>query len=109
MFNTIFTLSALLFVLAMVVQILATQAFFNRLDSAHHDLYEQMGRPRWKIHVGDDSFRNAVIYLPIDLPIPSCIRRKKPVNYPNHVGIRSSRHIFGQFLEKQNPLFSFYQ
>ena len=63
MFNTIFTLSALLFILAMVLQILATQAFFNRLDSAHRDLYEQMGRPRWKIHVGDDSFRKAVKYI----------------------------------------------
>ncbi len=63
MLNTIFTLTALIFVVAMVVQILATQAFFNRLNSAHHDLYEQMGRPRWKIQVGDDSFRNAVKYI----------------------------------------------
>jgi len=63
MLNTIFTLSALLFIVAMALQILATQAFFNRLNTAHHDLYEQMGRPRWKIHVGDDSFRNAVKYI----------------------------------------------
>jgi hypothetical protein len=63
MLNTIFILSALLFVVAMVVQILATQAFFNRLNSAHHELYLQMGRPRWKIQVGDDSFRDAVKYI----------------------------------------------
>jgi hypothetical protein len=63
MLNTIFILSALLFIVAMVVQILATQAFFNRLNAAHHELYLQMGRPRWKIQVGDDSFREAVKYI----------------------------------------------
>jgi hypothetical protein len=63
MLNTIFILSALLFVVAMVVQILATQAFFNRLNNAHHERYLQMGRPRWKIQVGDDSFRDAVKYI----------------------------------------------
>ena len=63
MLNTIFSLSALLFVVAMVVQILATQAFFNRLNAAHHERYLQMGRPRWKIQVGDNSFRAAIRYI----------------------------------------------
>jgi len=63
MLNAIFILSALLFVVAMVVQVLATQAFFNRLNRAHHERYLQMGRPRWKIQVGDDSFRDAVKYI----------------------------------------------
>ncbi len=63
MLNTLFTLSALLFILAMVIQILATQAFFNRLDKAHKELYEEMGRPRWKIQLADDAFRDAVKYI----------------------------------------------
>lgn len=63
MLNTIFTLSALLFIAAMVFQILATQAFFNRLAKAHKELYEQMGRPRWKIQLADDAFRDAVKYI----------------------------------------------
>ncbi|MGB5964748.1 MAG: hypothetical protein WBF77_03650 [Sulfurimonadaceae bacterium] len=63
MLNTLFTLSALLFIVAMVVQILATQAFFNRLNSAHHELYLQMGKPRWKIQLTEDTFRDAVKYI----------------------------------------------
>lgn len=63
MLNTLFTLAALLFIVAMVVQILATQAFFNRLNSAHHELYLQMGKPRWKIQLTDDAFRDAVRYI----------------------------------------------
>jgi len=63
MLNTVFTLSALFFIAAMVLQILATQAFFNRMNSAHHKRYLEMGRPRWKIQIADDSFRNAVRYI----------------------------------------------
>lgn len=63
MLNTLFTLSALFFIVAMLVQILATQAFFNRLEKAHNELYKQMGRPKWRIQLADDSFRNAVKYI----------------------------------------------
>jgi len=63
MLNTVFTLSALFFIVAMILQILATQAFFNRMNSAHHKRYIEMGRPRWKIQIADDSFRNAVRYI----------------------------------------------
>jgi len=63
MLNTVFTLSALFFIAAMGLQILATQAFFNRMNSAHHKRYLEMGRPRWKIQIADDSFRNAVRYI----------------------------------------------
>ncbi len=47
----------------MVFQILATQAFFNRLAKAHKELYEEMGRPRWKIQLADETFRDAVKYI----------------------------------------------
>jgi hypothetical protein len=45
MLNTLFTLSALLFIAAMIFQILATQAFFNRLEKGHNALYQEMGKP----------------------------------------------------------------
>ncbi len=61
--NTLFTLSALFFIVAMLVQILATQAFFNRLEKAHNELYNEMGRPKWRIQLADTSFRNAVKYI----------------------------------------------
>ncbi|MEE8588083.1 MAG: hypothetical protein V3S80_01910 [Sulfurimonadaceae bacterium] len=63
MLNTLFTLSALLFIVAMLVQIMAIQAFFNRLDKAHNELYQQMGKPKWKIQLADDTFRDALKYI----------------------------------------------
>ncbi len=63
MLNTLFTLSALLFIVAMLVQIMAIQAFFNRLDKAHHKLYLEMDRPRWKIQLADDAFRDGLRYI----------------------------------------------
>lgn len=63
MLNTLFTLSALFFIVAMLVQILATQAFFNRLEKAHSELYNEMGRPKWRIQLADTAFRNAVKYI----------------------------------------------
>ena len=61
--NTLFTLSALLFIVAMLVQIMAIRAFFNRLDKAHHKLYLEMDRPRWKIQLADDAFRDGLRYI----------------------------------------------
>ncbi len=63
MLNTLFTLSALLFIVAMLVQIMAIQAFFNRLKKAHNKLYMQMDRPRWKIQLADDAFRDGLRYI----------------------------------------------
>ncbi len=63
MLNTLFTLSALLFIVAILVQIMAIQAFFNRLSKAHNELYMQMDRPRWKIQLADDAFRDGLKYI----------------------------------------------
>ena len=63
MLNTVFTLSALLFIVVMLVQIMAIQAFFNRLNSAHNALYLKMDRPRWKIQLADDAFRDGLKYI----------------------------------------------
>ena len=63
MLNLFFTLSALLFIVAMLVQIMAIQAFFHRLNKAHHKLYMEMDRPRWKIQLADDAFRDGLKYI----------------------------------------------
>ncbi len=63
MLNLFFTLSALLFIVAMLVQIMAIQAFFNRLNKAHNKLYLEMDRPRWKIQLADDAFRDGLRYI----------------------------------------------
>ena len=63
MLNTLFTLSALLFIVVMLVQIMAIQAFFNRLNKAHNKLYLEMDRPRWKIQLADDAFRDGLKYI----------------------------------------------
>ena len=63
MLNAFFTLCALLFIVVMLVQIMAIQAFFNRMNKAHHELYMQMDRPRWKIQLADDAFRDGLKYI----------------------------------------------
>lgn len=63
MLNTLFTLAALLFIAVMLVQIMAIQAFFNRLKKAHNKLYMEMDRPRWKIQLADDAFRDGLRYI----------------------------------------------
>jgi len=63
MLNLFFTLSALLFIVVMLVQIMAIQAFFNRLNKAHNKLYLEMDRPRWKIQLADDAFRDGLRYI----------------------------------------------
>ncbi len=63
MLNLFFTLSALLFIVAILVQIMAIQAFFNRLNKAHNKLYLEMDRPRWKIQLADDAFRDGLKYI----------------------------------------------
>ena len=63
MFNTIFTALALLFIVAMLLQIFTIQAFFNRLKNGHKELYEAMGSPRWRIQLADDGFRDGLKYI----------------------------------------------
>ena len=94
MLNTVFTLAALFFIAAMVLQILATQAFFNRLNSAHHKRYIEMGRPRWKIQIADDSFRNAVKYIRSrgfdELKDPELTRIYKKIKLADYSAIASA-------------------
>ena len=63
MLNTIFTALALLFIAAMILQIFTIQAFFTRLEKAHKELYEAMYKPRWRIQLADDAFRDGLKYI----------------------------------------------
>lgn len=63
MLNALFTVMALLFITAMVLQIFMIQAFFERLKTAHNALYEEMGKPRWKIQLADEGFRDGLKYI----------------------------------------------
>ncbi len=61
--NLLFTAAVALFIIAIVKQLLETNAFLNRLRDAHPDTWEAMGRPRWSIQFGDTRFREAVKYI----------------------------------------------
>lgn len=63
MLNMLFTAMALLFIVAMLLQIFTIQAFFNRLEKGHASLYEEMGRPKWRIQLADDAFKRGLKYI----------------------------------------------
>jgi len=61
--NILFLLFAVSFLFLMTVHIYQTNAFFAQLKSAHQELWTKMGEPKWQIHFGDDSFKNAMKYI----------------------------------------------
>lgn len=61
--NILFLGFALLFLFLMAQHIYHTNAFFSRLKSDHKDVWKELGQPQWKIHFGDDSFKNAMKYI----------------------------------------------
>jgi len=63
MLNTFFTIMALLFILAMVIQIFNIQAFFSRMEKAHAKLYKEMQEPRWRIQLADEAFKNGLKFI----------------------------------------------
>ncbi len=54
---------ALFFLILMSMHIYFTNAFFSQLKKEHDDVWNTLGQPRWKIHFGDDSFKNAMKYI----------------------------------------------
>ncbi len=54
---------ALFFIALMSMHIYFTNAFFTQLKKEHSDVWKSLGEPRWRIHFGDDSFRNAMQYI----------------------------------------------
>jgi hypothetical protein len=63
MLNTAFTALALLFIVAMLLQIFTIQAFFTALEKRHKELYEEMGKPKWRIQLADDAFKRGLVYI----------------------------------------------
>ncbi|WP_345970673.1 hypothetical protein WCX72_02355 [Sulfurimonas sp. HSL1-6] len=61
--NLLFITATALFIIAVLKQLLETNAFLNRLRDHHPSRYEAMGRPRWNIQFGDPRFREAVKYI----------------------------------------------
>jgi hypothetical protein len=61
--NLLFLLFAVSFLFLMAVHVYQTNAFFAQLKSAHQELWTKMGEPKWQIHFGDDSFKNAMKYI----------------------------------------------
>lgn len=47
----------------MSAHVYVTNAFFTRLQEEHQEVWLRLGQPRWKIHFGDESFRNAMKYI----------------------------------------------
>ena len=63
MLNTVFTALALLFIVAMLLQIFTIQAFFSTLEKRHNALYKEMGKPKWRIQLADDAFKRGLVYI----------------------------------------------
>jgi len=59
-YNLIFIVLVLFFMVMIIKSTLETQLFFNRLEKEYPQLWEELGRPRWRIHFGDSNFREAV-------------------------------------------------
>ena len=61
--NILFLGFALFFFTLMFMHIYFTNAFFTQLKKKHSDIWKELGEPRWKIHFGDDSFKNSMKYI----------------------------------------------
>ena len=54
---------ALFFFTLMGMHIYYVNAFFTQLKQSHETVWQELGQPQWKIHFGDDSFKNAMKYI----------------------------------------------
>jgi len=61
--NIIFILITLCFILLMFTHVYQTNQFFIQLKTAHQEVWNELGQPRWRIHFGDNSFQNAMKYI----------------------------------------------
>jgi hypothetical protein len=58
--NLLFVTATVLFIIAVIKQLLEVNAFLRRLRDHHPSRYEAMGRPKWNIQFGDQRFREAI-------------------------------------------------
>ena len=60
MLTIIFIASTFIFMMAMLKSLFETHAFLKQLQNEHLSVWEELGRPRWRVHFGDTSYRDAV-------------------------------------------------
>jgi hypothetical protein len=46
-----------------VIHTYNTNAIFKRLKSAHSEIWQELGSPKWQIHFGDDAYQNSMKYI----------------------------------------------
>ena len=61
--NILFLLITISFFALMFAHIYLTNSFFKQLKQKHELIWKTLGHPQWKIHFGDDSFKNAMKYI----------------------------------------------
>jgi len=61
--NILFLLFAVTFFILMFAHVYQTNMFFSRLKEKHIEVWQELGQPKWQIHFGDDSFKNAMKYI----------------------------------------------
>jgi len=61
--NFLFLFISLIFFSLMFSHIYFTNQFFLRLKKTHPNTWKSLGEPKWMIHFGDDSFKNAMKFI----------------------------------------------
>jgi len=97
--NLLFVTATVLFIIAVLKQLLEINAFLNRLRDNHPARYEAMGRPRWNIQFGDIRFREAVKSIRkhkfSDLNDPELERIYKAIKKADYVAVISAVFAVG--------------
>ncbi len=58
--SALFVLSVAIFFVAIIKQLLETNAFLKHLEAEYPQLFQSLGRPKWGIQFGDRAFRDSV-------------------------------------------------
>ncbi len=53
----------MIFAAGVIIYLMIVQAFFRRLDEAHSDVWEFLGKPKFGFQLGDPRYRNAMNYI----------------------------------------------
>jgi len=61
--NILFIIITLSFLTLMFAHVYLTNSFFLQLKKMHQEVWSKLEQPQWKIHFGDDSFKNAMKYI----------------------------------------------
>ena len=97
--NLLFITATVLFIIAVMKQLLEINAFLNRLRDQHPTRYEAMGRPRWNIQFGDQRFREAIKQIRAreftDLNDPELEKIYKAIKKADYIAIAAAVAAIG--------------